>query len=102
MDDVLTLLLYTYTKDKYGVRQKGTPERTEVFCRVESVTRSEFFAGGRNGLNPEFKFIIFGGDYRGETELEYKGKGYSVYRTYHQPGTDYMELYVERKGGSNG
>lgn len=102
MDDVLILLRYGWEKDAYGVPQRGTPTKTQVFCKVESVTRSEFYNAGRNGLNPEFKFSMFAGDYAGETELEYNGKGYSVYRTYHVPGTDYIELYVERKGGSNG
>ena len=101
MDDVLTLLRYTLVKDAYGVQQKGTPEEVPVYCKAESVTRSEFFNAGRSGLNPEFRFTMFAGDYSGETELMYRGKGYSVYRTYHVPGTDYIELYVERKGGSN-
>lgn len=102
MDDVLTLLGAGYIKDKYGVPRREAPTRTQVFCTVESVTRNEFFAGGRSGLNPEYKFIIFAGDYSGEDEIEYNGKGYAIYRTYHQPGTDYLELYVERKGGTNG
>lgn len=101
MDDVLILLRYTWTKDRYGVPQKGTPTKTQVFCKVESVTRNEFFSGGRNGLNPEYKFIVFAGDYNGETEIEYNGKGYGVYRTFIVPGSDYIELYVERKGGTN-
>lgn len=101
MDDVLTLLRYTVEKDAYGVPQKGTPQEVPVYCKAESVTRSEFFNGGRSGLNPELRFTIFAGDYFGETECTYRGKGYSIYRTYHVPGTDYIELYVERKGGTN-
>lgn len=44
---------------------------------------------------------MFFGDYDGETSLIYKGKTYSVYRTY-QGRNDELELYVERKGGTNG
>lgn len=102
MDDVLILLSAGYKKNKYGVPRRDAPTKTQIFCQVESVTRSEFYSAGRNGLNPEFKFIIFAGDYSGETEIEFRGDSYSIYRTYHQPGTDYLELYVERKGGSNG
>lgn len=101
MDDVLTLVSYTYTKDAYGV-DRGTPTERRIFCRTDSITRLEFYEAGRNGLNPEMKFIIFAGDYAGETVCRFHGAQYSVYRTYHVPGTDYLELYVQREGGSNG
>lgn len=101
MDDVLKLIGQTMTKNKYGV-DEPTPEAKEIFCEVHSVSRSEVFEGGRNGLNPAFQFTIFAEEYEGESIVEYNGKNYSVYRTYQIPGTDYMELYVERKGGTNG
>lgn len=87
------------TQDEYG-RWVATPTAKEVFCQVDSVTRAEFFDGGRNGLNPEFKFTMFFGDYNGESVVEYAGNTYSVYRTYLRR-TDIIELYVERKGGTN-
>jgi hypothetical protein len=43
---------------------------------------------------------VFFGDYDGERLLEYNGKRYGIYRTYHGRG-DQIELYVERKGGTN-
>lgn len=98
--DVIKLIGTTRTQDKYGVWRQ-TPSSREVFCEVDSVTQSEFFQGGRNGLNPEFKFTMFYGDYNNETIVEYKGQTYSVYRTYYRR-TDKVELYVERKGGTNG
>lgn len=101
MDDVLVLLSQEYMKDEYGVPQPLIT-RKEVFCQVHSATRAEFFEGGRNGLNPTFMFTMFNGDYAGETIVEYQGRTYSIYRTYIVPGTDYIELYVERKGGTNG
>ena len=52
-------------------------------------------------MNPEFRMTTFFGDYQGERELLYKGKPYAVYRTY-QGRNDTIELYVERKGGTNG
>ena len=101
MDDVLVLLSQEYTKDEYGAPQ-DTTTRKEVFCQVHSATRAEVFEGGRNGLNPTFMFTMFNGDYDGESVVEYQGRTYSIYRTYIVPGTDYIELYVERKGGTNG
>ena len=98
--EVLTLIGTTRTQDEYGIWRE-TPTARNVFCQVNSITRSEFFDAGRNGLNPEFMFSMFAGDYEGERVCEYRGQKYSVYRTY-LGRNDVIELYAERKGGSNG
>lgn len=98
--NVINLISTTKEQDENGVWRETTNRRM-VFCNVSSVTASEFFEGGRNGLNPQFRMVMFFGDYQGETILEYNGATYSIYRTY-QRGTDELELYVERKGGTNG
>lgn len=98
--EIITLLKPFKYQDAIGVWHENTEEK-DAFCQVESVTRAEFFEAGRNGLNPDFKMTIFFGDYDGETMLRYKGATYAVYRTYHAK-TDVLELYVERKGGTNG
>ena len=97
--DVIYLVAATYTQDDYGVLQ-ADESRRKVYCNVTSVTATEFFEGGRNGLNPEYRFTLFAPDYQGETIIEYKGKRYGVYRTY-LARTDTLELYAERKGGTN-
>lgn len=97
--DVIKLISETRTQDDYG-RWIATKTGKQVMCQVDSITRAEFFEGGRNGLNPEFKFTMFFGDYNGESVVEYQGKTYAVYRTYLRR-TDIIELYVERKGGTN-
>lgn len=98
--DVITLIKSTRTRDAYG---RWIPQETtkDVYVQVDSITRSEFYEGGRNGLNPEYRFRLFFGDYGGETECEFHGLRYSIYRTYLRRN-DVLELYVERKGGSNG
>ena len=98
--NVINLKKETYEKDQYGVTVKSLSSR-QVFCQVDSVTMSEFFEGGRNGLNPEYRFTMFYGDYNGEKIIEYNGNTYGVYRVYRNR-TDTIELYVERKGGTNG
>lgn len=98
--DVITLVSETKTQDTNGVWRTETAER-DVFCQVNSITRAEFFDAGRNGLNPEYSFSMFFGDYNGERTVRYNGNTYGVYRTYHGR-TDVLELYVERKGGTNG
>ena len=101
MDDVLTLLKVTTKKDTRGVLHKSISSR-DVFCNRSSVSRNEFFDGGRNGLNPEFVFDVFHGDYDGETLCRYDGNSYAIYRTYLPDNSDYIELYVQREGGANG
>lgn len=100
MDCTILLISSSWTKDEYGVDQPTETSR-EIFARVESVTRAEFFEGGRNGLNPEYKFTVFADDYQDEQILSYNGSRYGIYRTFRAMG-DYLELYAERKGGLNG
>lgn len=96
----ITLLTTTKEQDDYGVWVETITSK-DVFAQVDSVTRAEFFEGGRAGLNPEFRMTMFSGDYDGQKMLIYNGNTYSIYRTY-MAKNDTIELYVERKGGSNG
>lgn len=98
--DVIYLLKSVRTQNEYGVWVEEQESR-EVFCQVDSVTRAEFFEGGRSGLNPEFRMTMFAADYDDERDVIYNGKAYSVYRTF-KGRNDEIELYVQRKGGSNG
>lgn len=100
-DTVITLITETYANDDSGVPRK-TETAADVFAKKRSVSRSEFFEGGRNGLNPEYEFDVFKGDYNGQRTIEFEGKRYGVYRTYEPDDGDYIELYVARKGGTNG
>lgn len=94
----INLISMTWQPDAYGVAQP-TETTKKVYANVRSVTRAEFFDGGRNGLNPELSFVIFFGDYDGEKIVEYQGNRYTVYRTY-QARTDTIELYTERREGN--
>jgi len=99
-DDVITLYREVRTQDEYGRWMEGTPVRREVYARVLSISRQEFFDAGQNGLKPAYRFDVFAGDYQGEAVVEYHGATYSIYRTYE--AGDYMEMYAERKGGTDG
>jgi hypothetical protein len=98
--NIITLLSSNKEQDEYGVWRETYTENT-VYCSVESVSAQEFHEGGRNGLNPAYRMVMFFGDYNGERLLEYDGETYAIYRTYRRKG-DFIELYVERKGGTNG
>lgn len=95
---VAYLIAETYEKDQYGILQP-TETKRKIYCNVSSVTMSEWFEGGRNGLNPELRLTMFSGDYNGEKLIEYNGIEYTIYRTY-VTRNDSIELYVERRGGN--
>lgn len=101
IDTEITFKTPTRAQDANGVwRETGLQDRT-VLAQKDSVTRAEFFGGGQNGFRPEMVFTVAAVEYRGEAECIYAGRAYSIYRTYHVPGTDYMELYVQKKAGVN-
>lgn len=87
----------TYTEDQYGVLLPTTTER-KVYANVTSVGASEWFEGGRNGLNPEYRIRMFGPDYKGEEIVKIGTAYYTIYRTY-QERTDVLELYIEKRKG---
>ena len=101
MEDVIKLISQDYQKNKYGV-PVPSPAYKEIFCEIQDITRQEFYGTGRNGLNQSFMARIFTDEYGGESVVEYNGETYSIYRKYEIPGTYYTELYIERKGGTNG
>lgn len=91
------------TRDAMGVYRDGETITREVFARVGSVTRSEFYGFGQQSYRPELQFTIFADEYQDEQECTYEGTVYVIYRTYRVPGSDDLELYVQRKAGvSNG
>ncbi len=96
--NIIYLLSSVNTQDTLGIWRQ-TQTRRKVYCQVESVSQSEWFEGGRNGLNPQFRMVMFRYDYKGEELLEYDGTVYSIYRTY--IGKDEtIELYVEKRKGT--
>ena len=97
MTDVITLITQTITTDKYGNEEATETEHT-VYCEVDSISQTEFYAAANTELNPEYRFTIFFGDYEGESLVKFNGARYSVYRTY-RTGDD-LELYTERKIGA--
>lgn len=95
--NVLDLLVPTFAEDSIGQKIPTVKKRT-IFCDVTSVSRSEWFEAGRNGIKPEYRFVVNRYDYNGETECEFEGNRYGIYRTFAGRNDD-LELYVEKKAG---
>lgn len=99
--EVITLITETTTLDSLKVPKVLAHSERDVFAQVQSVTGSEWFEGGRNGLNPEYRFTLFKYDYDGEQIVRYKNVVYQIYRTYERR-TDEIELYCEKRKGPGG
>ena len=97
MSDVLTLISKAITLDDYGNETVQESENT-ILCEVYSISQTEFYSAANTELNPEFRFNIFFGDYKGEDLCKFQGQRYAIYRTYRSGDT--LELYVERKIGA--
>lgn len=107
IDDVIKLVSVSYTKDKYG-NQKPVRTERQVFCKVGSVGRSEFYQAAQMDLKPEYVFTLSSYmDYQGEPELLYEDwtgteKLYSIIRTYRPQNADRLEITAEQKVGRHG
>lgn len=86
-------------RDAEGVwRDTGETQRT-IFARMDDVSRAEFFSAGQRGMRAEFRFIVNPVEYEGENTCMWNGVRYAIYRTYQVPGTDDLEVYVQREAG---
>ena len=83
-DHVITLVQEAYKKDnlRQTVRDPENDVKTEVYCRLKSITRSEFYQAAVAGLRPEFVFVIHSFEYNGEQRVIFEGQEYQVLRAY--------------------
>lgn len=108
IDDVIELLQVVYDRDSAGNEVAVCEKPRKVFCRVESVSRSEFYQAAQADMHPQYIFRISNfRDYLGEQALLYqdwtgKKKRYEILRTYKAPGSDEIELTAGEKVGSYG
>ena len=95
--DIAFLITEETYKDEMKITRTTKNERM-VYVDVTSVSASEWFEGGRNGLNPELRFQMFVGDYQGEKIIRYGLAEYAIYRTY-VTRNGIVELYCEKRQG---
>ena len=95
--DIAFLVTEKTYKDEMKIQHTMKEERM-VYVDVSSVSASEWFDGGRNGLNPEIRFRMFVGDYQGEKIIRYGLTEFAVYRTY-VTRNGVIELYCEKRQG---
>lgn len=100
MDSFAYLIKRDMVQDEIGQFIPGGETRLEIFVTEKSVTRSEFFNAGSTGLRPDYVFETAAINYNNESEIEYNGIVYSIYRTFKASDGDMIELYVTKKAGA--
>lgn len=95
--NVIYLISNNPVQNSLGIWENVVTSR-KVYADVSSVGQNEWYEGGRNGLNPQYRFRMFAGDYKGESLLQYNGVTYSIYRTYIDRN-EIIDLYTEYKKG---
>lgn len=101
MNDILTLVGRSFDDD--GNLMGET--RRDVFCKLESVSRSEFYQAQATDLRPELVFVLADYyDYEGEFLCIFEGTWYRVIRTYRngQELEIIVQTAAEEEVGANG
>lgn len=101
MEGTAYLISHTYEIDEIGQRIPVEIAR-EILCHIESIGQREFFSAGQNGINSDLKIVTQAVNYQNETQIEFNGTDYGIYRTFRRENSDEIELYCEWKGGISG
>lgn len=99
MDDLITLIGQTYTKDEIG-QFLAEETSSQVWAHINSITRSEWASAGQIDLSPSYVASTNAANYAGEKIAQWQGKRYAIYRTYQADNSDYVELYLEEQAGT--
>jgi len=97
-NDVIKLCSSAYSKDSKGVLRETETISEFIMAEIKSAGANEWFEGGRNGLNPEYTFIINRIEYNNEETVIFNDVKYTVYRTYIKE--DRIELHCEKRKGA--
>lgn len=83
--------------DEIG-NQRAAETKQTILCKRQSVKRSEFYDAKQFDLKPEIILTVHAYEYSGEPLVEFKGKRYSVIKTF-EVGTEEVELTCGTKKG---
>ena len=82
------------TTDDYG-NLVETIEWTDTFCKMESITQSEFYQAQSVGMQPEVKLITRLENYDYQTRALWNGNEYTIDRNFVK-GKSTIELTLTR------
>lgn len=96
---MVTLVKPVYRRDGLNQYVSDGEIKQDVYCKVDSVSQSEWSTAAQNGFKAAYRIIVWADEYGGATAAILDGQRYGIYRTY-QPNADEIELYLERKVGA--
>lgn len=70
-----------------------------VFANKLSIRQSEFYESAKIGLRPELSFAVRNESFDNHDKVDYKGKEYSIIRTYANPKNETVELILSAMTG---
>lgn len=73
--------------------------KKEVYCKVNSISRNEFYKASTGGFKPSLVFTVHLFEYENEEKVEFYGVTYNVIRTY-MINTEEIELTCEKVLGN--
>ena len=75
-------VLISFRPDAHEAGSDPVETRRRIRIQELSLTQSEIYQAGGEGLAPDAKILIqYDRDYKGERELEYRGERWKVIRT---------------------
>lgn len=99
IDTVASLIDYSYAGNQLG-RITVTEVPTDIYCRVGSVNRAEYYAAYDSGFRPEFRVTTDPVNYDGQSVIDLTvPEGVvrcDIYRTYRK-SLDTLELWCVRR-----
>lgn len=98
LDSVVTLITSEYGTDDMLCETKSITGSRVVFCAELPLFQSEFYKAAQSDIKPAKCLKLDSEEYGGETEAEYCGKSYSIYRFFER-SDGFTELYLEDRGG---
>lgn len=94
--DSLFLIKESYN---YDTNELVVENKKEIFCKVKSISRNEFYKASAGGFKPSLIFVIHSFEYENEEKVEFDGIIYNVIRTY-MANTEEIELTCEKVLGN--
>lgn len=96
----IDLIQVSIETDDLNQLVEKTRTTATVYAEISSVSQTEFFNGGRLGFQPSLKATIYDFEYDDEPIVKFNDGLFSVYRVFYINGTDRVELYLEKRGGT--
>ena len=84
----------------HGVLDPPMLNYRKLYCEVRSISQNESYQARATGLNPEYKLrLSHTFEYKGEKLCDFRGRRYSIIRTY-MDEKDGIELTIQRVEGN--